>query len=202
MLDLPDTKPAFERAFRPVARHAHRLGITANGVTITSATILLAAGALAVDYPAALWPLAAIVAAMLVRLALNHINGLQAREHGMKTSLGMILNETATPIEDAALYLPLAMRAEMPGRMIVAAVILGTFVEMAGLCARAIGGFRRHDGPLTKVVRGAFFGVRVVAIALGLARGQWVGMAFAALLARLIVTALNRLNRALKEAHP
>ena len=42
------------------------------------------------------------------RMALNAIDGMLAREHGMKSALGGFLNELADVISDAAIYLPFA----------------------------------------------------------------------------------------------
>jgi CDP-diacylglycerol--glycerol-3-phosphate 3-phosphatidyltransferase len=143
-----------------------------------------------------------ILAAMLTRLALNHMDGIIARERGMKTPLGGLLNEMATPVEDMALYLPLAIRTELPAALIVCAVMSCALVEVAGLASVAIGGARRFDGPMSKVVRGVFFGVLVVAVVLGLAPASWVAWALVLALILLVVTAGNRLKRAVEEVVP
>lgn len=200
MLDLPDTKPLLEGLFRPMARGLYRCRVRPNALTLTSLGGSTLAGALALASPTATWPLLAILAAMLVRLALNHVDGILAREHGMKTPWGGLLNELATPAEDVVLYLPLAARPEMPAALIVSAVMLGVLVEVAGLSPLAIGGVRRHDGPMSKVVRGVFFGALALASALSLEPALWAPTALLAMLGLLAVTACNRLNRAVVEA--
>jgi CDP-diacylglycerol---glycerol-3-phosphate 3-phosphatidyltransferase len=116
--------------------------------------------------------------------------------------LGGMLNEIATPAEDMVLYLPLALRPEMPAALIVGAVMLGALVEVAGLSALAVGSARRYDGPMTKVVRGIFFGTLAFAMALGLAPALWASAALLLILGLLAVTASNRLSRAMREAQP
>jgi CDP-diacylglycerol--glycerol-3-phosphate 3-phosphatidyltransferase len=199
MLDLPDTKPLLERLFRPTAHGLCHLGVRPNALTLTSLASSIVAGTLVLALPAETWPLLVMLGAMLARLAFNHIDGIIARERGMKTPLGGLLNELATPAEDMALYLPLAARADMPAALIVVAVMLCALVEVAGLSSIAIGGTRRYDGPTTKVVRGAFFAALATAAALRLTPATWVPWALVLILILLAVTACNRLSRALEE---
>jgi len=202
MLDLPDTKPILERLFRPVARGLGRRGVRPNMLTLASLSSSALAGVLALEYPTATWPLFAILAAMLMRLALNHVDGILAREHDMKTRLGGLLNEIATPAEDMALYLPLAVRPGMPATLIVGTVMSGVLVEVVGLSALAVGSARRFDGPMTKVARGIFFGTLALAALLGLAPALWAPAALLLMVGLLAVTASNRLSRAMTEAQP
>lgn len=201
MLDLPDTKPFLERLFRPATHVCNRRGMQPNTLTVMSLSASSLAGVLVLEFPAATWPLLTVLAAMLARLALNHMDGILAREHGMKTPWGSLLNEIATPAEDMVLYLPLAARPEMPSALIVLAVMLGVLVEVAGLSALTLGSARRFDGPMAKVPRGTFFGVLAVAAVLGLA-GPWVQPALLIALGLLVVTAGNRLSRAVREVSP
>jgi len=200
MLDLPDTKPLLERLFRPPALGLSRLGIRPNALTLASLAISTLVGALALAVSTATWPLLMILAAMLTRLALNHMDGIIARELGMKTPLGGLLNEMATPVEDMALYLPLAARPGMPASLIVGAVMLCALIEVAGLSSLAIGGSRRYDGPMSKVVRGVFFGAIVLGAAFGLTPALWVPATLTLIMGLLAVTAWNRLSRAIGES--
>jgi CDP-diacylglycerol--glycerol-3-phosphate 3-phosphatidyltransferase len=202
MLDLPDSKPWLQRLLRPAALSLGRRGVHPNTLTLTSLGGSTLAGALALAFPTAVWPLLAILAAMALRLALNHIDGMLARERGLQTPWGGLLNEMATPAEDIALYLPLAARPGMPSALIVSAVMLSVLVEVAGLSALALGGTRRVDGPMTKFARGAFFGALALAAALGLAPAPWVAVALVLVLGLLAVTAGNRLSRAVTEVSP
>ena len=48
---------------------------------------------------------------LLVRMALNAIDGMLAREFGQKSGLGAYLNEIGDVVSDAALYAPFALVA-------------------------------------------------------------------------------------------
>jgi CDP-diacylglycerol--glycerol-3-phosphate 3-phosphatidyltransferase len=200
MLDLPDTKPFFERLFLPMARFLGRRGVRPNTLTLTSISISAISGLLGVAYATAAWPFTVIMMAMLARLALNHIDGIIARGQSMKTPLGGLLNEIATPAEDMLLYLPLAARPGMPAPLTVCAVMAGVLVEVAGLSPAVFGGPRRCDGPMTKFMRGLFFGALTLASALDLAMGPWAAPALALIVCLLAVTLCNRLRRSVLEA--
>ena len=105
MPTLYDVKPAFQNLLRPVAAGLVKLGATANMVTIGAALLSIAAGALIARnhaFAAIFWlmPLA-----LFLRMALNAIDGMMAREFGQKSSLGMYLNELTDAVCDAALIL-------------------------------------------------------------------------------------------------
>ncbi|MFQ5786026.1 MAG: CDP-alcohol phosphatidyltransferase family protein [Alphaproteobacteria bacterium] len=195
-----DSKPFFQRRLRPAARTFARAGVTANQVTGATIALSCAGGAVILAYPGALWPLWLVPAVLLVRLAFNHIDGMLAREHGMKTPLGGMLNELADVVADAALYLPLATVPGVPAAPLVAVVMLGVVVETAGLAALAIAAERRNDGPLAKKPRGLAFGSIALALALGVAPGPWIDATLAALAVLAFVTVVRRVHAAIAEA--
>ena len=108
MPSVYDLKPAFQNVLRPTCRALARAGVTANQVTVAAMVLSAAVGAVLARFPQERWPLLLVPAALFVRMALNAIDGMLAREHGMKSALGGILNELGDVVSDAALYLPLA----------------------------------------------------------------------------------------------
>src|SRR5947207_2460802 len=65
------------------------------------------------------WPWLLLAAFLFIRMALNAVDGMLAREHGMKSKLGAILNELGDVVSDAALYLPFALLAGAYGWLVV-----------------------------------------------------------------------------------
>src|ERR1700743_3052115 len=102
MASIYDLKPAFQGLLRPLCRGLARIGVTANQVTVAAVLLSIAAGGLVAWRPQARWPLVLVPAVLFVRMALNAIDGMLAREHGMKSALGGILNELGDVISDAA----------------------------------------------------------------------------------------------------
>jgi CDP-diacylglycerol--glycerol-3-phosphate 3-phosphatidyltransferase len=136
---------------------------------------------------------------LFVRMALNAIDGMLAREHNQKTSLGAILNELGDVFSDAALYLPLAMIPPFDPKLIVLIVICAILTEMTGVVGVQIGASRRYDGPMGKSDRALIFGALGLLLALGAPILPIVRPVLWVILILLLLTILNRSRAALRE---
>jgi len=135
----------------------------------------------------------------LVRMALNAIDGMLAREHGMQTVLGGFLNELCDVLADAALYLPFAVVLPQYAWIVVAAAFAAVVAEYAGIAAQALGGSRRYDGPMGKSDRAFVFGLIALLLGAGVAPGPWCGMLLAATALLAALTAINRVRKGVAE---
>lgn len=199
MASIYDLKPAFQKLLRPLCRALVRIGVTANQVTVAAMLLSLAAGGLIAWRPESRRLLLLVPLVLFARMALNAIDGMMAREHDMKTSLGAILNELGDVVSDAALYLPLALVPGVAADAIVTAVVLGIVSEMTGVVAVQIGAERRYDGPMGKSDRAFVFGVLCLLLALGVPRGSWIAVLLWIVVALLGLTIVHRARRALAE---
>jgi CDP-diacylglycerol--glycerol-3-phosphate 3-phosphatidyltransferase len=199
MPSIYDLKPAFQRVLRPATRTLARAGVTANQVTIAAVALSLAAGAAIALWPEERWPLLLLPVALMLRMALNAIDGMLAREHGMRSALGAMLNELGDVVADAGLYLPLALVPGFNPTLIVVIVLLGVIAEMTGVIAVQIGASRRYDGPLGKSDRAFAFSVLAALIGLGVPAGAWVTAALGLMTGLLVVTIVNRARAALRQ---
>ena len=199
MPSVYDLKPAFQRLLRPLCGALARAGVTANQVTVAAALLSLAVGALVAWRPAARWPLLLVPGVLLVRMALNAIDGMLVREHGQKSALGGILNELGDVVSDAALYLPLALVPGVAPWLVVVLVLLAGLTEMTGVVAVQIGASRRYDGPAGKSDRAVALGALCLALGLGVPTGPWTNVLLALLSAALVLTVVNRSRQALRE---
>jgi len=199
MPTIYDLKPAFQNLLRPVCRALARAGVTANQVTLVAAAISVALGACIAWRPGERWPLALVPAWLFVRMALNAIDGMLAREHDQRSALGGVLNELGDVVSDAALYLPFALVPGVPPRLTVAVVVLGLLTEMAGVVAVQIGASRRYDGPFGKSDRAFAFGLFALLLACGVEPGAWLRGALALAAVLSAWTVVNRARRALAE---
>lgn len=200
MIVIANSKPWFQKRLRPTARVLANAGVTANQVTLATMGISLASGITVLfqlDSPAILW---LIPCALLVRLANNHIDGLLAKEHGMKTPLGGILNELSDVFCDAVLYLPLAWVAGISSGLVVLSVFLGLMTEFVSVAAVSIGATRRNDGPMSKKPRGIAFAGIAMALAVETAPGTWLDVILVILCLALLLTVIKRIHGALQEA--
>lgn len=192
-------KPAFQNLLRPLCRALAGRGITANQVTVAALLLSLATGLAIWLSGGARWPLALLPIVLLMRMALNAIDGMLAREHGMRSSLGAILNELGDVLSDTVLYLPLASVPGITPILMVLIVILAIVSEMTGVLAVLIGTQRRYDGPMGKSDRAFAFGLLALLLVFGIPAGIWLHLVLVAILSLLALTIFNRARRALGE---
>jgi CDP-diacylglycerol--glycerol-3-phosphate 3-phosphatidyltransferase len=144
-------KPRFQSLLRPAVGALHATGVTANQVTLATCavSVLLGLGLYATvqDHRAAL---ALIPLWMLLRMGLNAVDGMLAREFGQASRLGALLNELTDVAADAALYLPLALIAPLQAVWVGAFIFMSGLSEMAGALGPSVGARRRYDGPMGK----------------------------------------------------
>jgi CDP-diacylglycerol--glycerol-3-phosphate 3-phosphatidyltransferase len=200
MTSVYDLKPRFQALLRPLVSVLVTRGVTANQVTTAAMLASIATGL-------ALWGLAGCRLSLLllplvlfVRMALNAIDGMIAREHNQQSRLGAILNEVGDVVSDAALYLAL-VPALAPfgahGWPLVLFVVAAILTEFVGVLGQTIGGGRRYDGPMGKSDRAAAIGLLAFLIAVGVPGGAWLDIVIAALALLALWTAMNRARRAL-----
>ena len=198
MASVYDLKPRFQAVLRPACRRLAAAGVTANQVTLAAVTLSAGAGAWIALAPTSPWPLLALPAALLARMALNAIDGMLAREFGMASPLGAILNELGDVVSDVLLYLPLGFHPSIPWWLVIAVVLLGILVEFAGVIAVQIGALRRYDGPFGKSDRAAAFGLLGLLLGLGTPAGSWIDVYLIVAIGLSVLTVLNRSRNALR----
>jgi len=197
-----DLKPKFQALLRPIAAWLARGGVTANAVTVAALVLSVAQGAWLALAPGEAWPLLLLPVTLFVRMALNAIDGLMAKEHGMATPRGAVLNELSDVIADAVLYLPFALIQGVNVPLVVLVVVTGIIAEMAGALGPLIRAPRHYDGPFGKSDRAVAFGLLAVLLALGVASGLWTSVYLGILLALSVCTVINRARRIVADSKP
>lgn len=199
MPSIYQLKSKFQGLLRPLVTALACARITANQVTLAAAGLSVLMAMLLYVFHDNRWPWLLLPLFLFVRMALNAIDGMLAREHGMKSRLGAILNELGDVVSDCALYLPFAMLAGNHGWLVTLICILAVISEMTGLIGIQIGATRRYDGPMGKSDRAFAFGTLGFIVGIGVEPGLWLIAAFAVILLLIAVTILNRASKALKE---
>jgi CDP-diacylglycerol---glycerol-3-phosphate 3-phosphatidyltransferase len=195
-----DLKPRFQALLRPIAARLVNAGATANGVTLAALIMSLAQGGAIAFWPESRWPLLLLPVTLFVRMALNAIDGIMAKEHDQKSNIGALFNEISDVVSDAALYLPFALIAGVNAPLVVLVVVASVIAEMTGVLGPMIGATRRYDGPFGKSDRAFGFGALAVLLGLGLSPGLWTTSVLAVMLVLAAVTVWNRARRAVAEA--
>jgi CDP-diacylglycerol---glycerol-3-phosphate 3-phosphatidyltransferase len=191
-------KPKFQNLLRPLADALVRGGVSANQVTLVAMALYFAAGGAIFHYRSKR-SLLLLPAVLFVRMALNAIDGLIAREHNQKTPLGAILNELGDAFSDAALYLPLSIVPGFNPEIVVMIVLLAILSEMTGVVGVQIGASRRYDGPMGKSDRAFIFGALGLLLGLNLPAQRVIPYVLWIVLSLLLLTIFNRAQKSLSE---
>ena len=169
-------------------------------MTAAGLVISVAAGAAIALTGASTTVLWLVPAVLFLRMGLNAIDGMLAREHGQASPLGALFNELADMASDAALYLPFALI--LWPSWIVAVIVLAMIAEAAGILGPMIGASRRYEGPFGKSDRAASFGLIAVLLATGAAGPGLINWILPVMAALAVWTVINRVRHALAEVAP
>lgn len=200
MATLYDLKPRFQALLRPLVGRMAANGITANQVTLGACLGSILVGLL-VGWGSAHPVLFLLIPIWLfLRMALNAVDGMLAREFGQKSQLGAYLNEITDVVSDAALYAPFALMAPFGPLVVGLVILLAALSEMAGLQGLTLGASRRYDGPLGKSDRALAFGALGLWIGIGGPRPDWLHWIMPLMALLLAVTIVNRVRAGLAEA--
>lgn len=199
MASIYQLKPAFQKILRPLVAALAKVGFTANQVTVSAFLLSALGGAAIACWPAQSWPLLALPALLFIRMGLNAVDGMLAREHGQKSRLGSVLNEMGDVASDAVLYLPFALLPGISGALVFGVVLVSVMAEMAGIVAVQIGATRRYDGPFGKSDRAFAFGALGLCLGLGVPAGAWTYILLSIMAALSLLTIFNRARKALTE---
>ncbi|MCO5064793.1 MAG: CDP-alcohol phosphatidyltransferase family protein [Rhizobiaceae bacterium] len=200
MPTLYDIKPAFQSLLRPLTRQLAAAGITANQVTLGAAALSLAAGIAIALFPSGRLALLLLPLVLLVRMALNAIDGMLAREHGQASRIGLVLNELCDVISDWALILPFAAVPLFPAWGVVAFALTAALAEFAGILGVSLNASRRYDGPFGKSDRAFALGLIAVLVAFGVPLGNLAPILFPLLALLSPATVTNRIRASLAQA--
>jgi len=197
---LYDLKPRFQALLRPLVGRMAANGITANQVTLGACLGSILVGLLVGWGSAHPVPFLLIPIWLFLRMALNAVDGMLAREFGQKSQLGAYLNEITDVVSDAALYVPFALMAPFGSLEVGLVILLAALSEMAGLQGLTLGASRRYDGPFGKSDRALAFGALGLWIGIGGLRPDWLHWVMPLMALLLAVTIVNRVRAGLAEA--
>ncbi|MGH6760305.1 MAG: CDP-alcohol phosphatidyltransferase family protein [Phyllobacterium sp.] len=192
-------KARFQDVLRPMTRWLASCGVTANQVTLFAAAGSIAVGLFLFFMNDLRWFLL-VPLWLFLRMALNAIDGMLAREHDQKSVVGAYLNEIGDVVSDVALYAPFALIAPFGPLPIAIIIGLAMLTEFVGVLGAMVGASRRYDGPMGKSDRAVVFGVLGFWIGMGGALPGWLVWLQPLLILLLVVTTVNRMRNGVAEA--
>jgi len=192
MASIYDLKPAFQQLLRPLLAGLVQAGVTPNQVTVWALILSFVGGVLLTVFHLQQGMLLLMPVILLVRMALNALDGMLARERQLSTPLGEILNEAGDVVSDAALYVPLIFYA--PAVLVFLFVYLSMLTEFCGVLSKCVTGIRRYEGPMGKSDRAFFIGLYCLALYFWAPVQQASGWIFGIACLLLLLSAWNRLK--------
>lgn len=196
MISVYQIKPRFQQLLLPVLKMLHRRGVSANAITVVA--ILLSAGTgLAFWWAESPLMFLWVALALLLRMALNALDGMMARTYQMQSRLGEVLNEVGDIVSDVFLFFPLVKLSYVQPHLLFVFIVLSVINEFAGVLSKAMGGERRYDGPMGKSDRALFLGLLCILLYFWPVVQDYVNIAFLLATALLLLSTYTRLKKSI-----
>lgn len=157
MITVYDLKPKFQNLLRPISNMLFGLGVSANMVTLFAMFASILFGLFPFIYNASFyWFLVPVF--FFVRMALNAIDGMIAKDFNQISNLGAFLNEIGDIVSDSAVILAFCVISNELIFPLVILCLMASITEATGLCSKGICGIRTYNGPMGKSDRAFVLG--------------------------------------------
>jgi CDP-diacylglycerol--glycerol-3-phosphate 3-phosphatidyltransferase len=196
MISVYQLKPKFQALLQPLLIKLRKWGFTPNSLTSLALLLSLAMGCYSL-YGDRQLALLLLPLCLLLRMALNALDGMMARQFNMQSKTGAVLNEIGDVLSDIVLYYPLYVLFGMDQVWIMWFLLLSVFNEFAGLLGQAMGGARRYDGPMGKSDRALVVGVLSMLFFFNVPINGYLTWIWLVVFCLLIWSTLKRLRNAL-----
>jgi CDP-diacylglycerol--glycerol-3-phosphate 3-phosphatidyltransferase len=198
MLTFYQYKPTFQNHLRPLVGWLAQRQVSPNQITSAAMLLSMVMGGATALFPQSHWMLLALPLVLFIRMALNAIDGMLARDYCRTTPLGYILNEAGDVVSDAALYLPFCLIPGTASLWIVIIVLLASLTELVGVLGQAIADKRCYQGPMGKSDRAFIFGSIALLLGLGFEVTHWLTGVWIGVILLQLVTIFNRIRATLR----
>jgi len=197
MISVYKLKPKFQQLLMPILNFLHRKKVTANQITIGSIALSMIIALL--FWYADRFPIffLALPVGLLLRMALNALDGMMARLFNQTSKRGEVLNEVGDIVSDVMLFFPLLKFHSESLYLVVGFIVWSVVNEFCGLIGKVIANDRRYDGPMGKSDRALLLGVYGILALLHISIVAFSGYIFGVLCLLLLLSSVTRLRKAL-----
>ncbi|MGG5210909.1 CDP-alcohol phosphatidyltransferase family protein [Chryseobacterium sp. MIQD13] len=200
MISVYKLKPKFQQLLTPVLLFLHKNRVTANQITISSILLSVIIGILFWNADLSKWFFLSLPIGLLLRMALNALDGMMARKFDQTSRLGEVLNEVGDIVSDVIIFFPLLKFQPESVYLIVTFIVLSIINEFAGLIGKVIGKERRYDGPMGKSDRALILGIYGLTVFFGASISGISIYIFSIIIILLAISTYTRLKKSLHEA--
>lgn len=197
MFSVYKLKPVFQKLLQPILYALYKMGVTANQLTISAIILSCLMGFGLLTYHTHYQGILIIPFGLFLRMALNALDGMMARQYNMQSQLGEILNEMGDVVSDMAIIFPFVILPGINPVIIILFGVLAILNEFAGILSKALGKERRYDGPMGKSDRALVIGIFCLVFFFWrdvIYYGDWI---FGAASVLVLVSTIIRLQKAL-----
>ena len=199
MISVYQLKPKFQNLLRPIVKKLYSLNVTANQVTILAMLLSMIIGFTVWYFPYNSFIYLILPVFLFIRMALNAIDGILAKEFGQKSKLGGILNELGDIYSDTAIFLGL-WNIVCGHLVFILLIVFSIISETAGILGAVVGNGRRYDGPMGKSDRAFVISCLSILLAFRIINEKIVNIIFIIMIILLNYTIFNRIKNCLKES--
>lgn len=197
MISVYKLKPKFQQLLHPLLVWLHQKKVTANEITIVAIVFSLGIGVLFWEASSVSLFFLALPIGLLIRMILNALDGMMAREFGQTSRLGEILNELGDVVSDVFIFFPLLKYHPESLYLVVGFIVLSVLNEFAGVMGKVLGGERRYEGPMGKSDRALLVGIYGLLAYFGVHIAVYSQVIFGIVIALLLLSTFIRLKKGL-----
>ena len=196
MISIYSIKPKFQKLLKPLLDFLYKNGVSANMIT-WSAIVLSAVTGLLIWLEPSQNMLLFLPLSLLIRMALNALDGMMARTYHMQSKQGEVLNELGDVVSDLLLYFPLLKLFSLPIYVLITFLFMSVVNEYAGILGKAINGIRQYDGPMGKSDRAFVIGLLSLVFYFTHALNPYIDYIFLVLILLLMLSTFFRIKKTL-----
>jgi len=164
MISVYKIKPRFQKLLLPLLIFLRKMGVAPNHITVFSMIFSFSLGYLLLNAAENNLFYLLVAFGLLLRMALNALDGMMAKKYNLQSKSGEILNEIGDVLSDVAIYFPLLYFENFRFEYVIIFIILSIINEFCGVLAKIISGERRYDGPMGKSDRALFIGLLCICL--------------------------------------
>ena len=198
MISVYKLKPKFQKLLQPLLLLLKRIGVSPNHITVFTIIFSIIIGyILFLGIQDRFWFLIVGVG-LLLRMMLNALDGMMAKQFNLQSKLGEILNEIGDVISDIAIYFPFIYFESIKSEYVIIFIFLSIINEFCGVLAKLISGTRRYDGPMGKSDRAFLVGVICIIIYFTDSILIYLDYVFIIAILLILISSYFRITKALK----
>ena len=159
MISVYKIKPKFQKLLQPILVILRNIGVSPNQITIFTVFFSIALGVFLFFAIENKLCFLFVSLGLLLRMALNALDGMMAKQFNLQSKKGEILNELGDVISDIAIFFPFIYFESLKTEYVIIFIVLSIINEFCGILSKSIYAVRRYDGPMGKSDRALLLGL-------------------------------------------